>query len=157
MTRDVRVLGIGNTLMGDDGVGVVVARCLADLLPDDVTVVIGETAGMALEPHFEVADAIVVIDAIDAGEQPGAVYRFTPDEVGATQLRSNTVHGIGLPYLVTTSRMRGFHPEVIVYAVQVADVRPSADALSPEVAEAVSEVTRMVADEVGRLRERATR
>ena len=66
MTRDVRVLGIGNTLMGDDGVGSVVARELTGRLPDGVTVVVGETAGIALAPHFDKADAVVVVDALDA-------------------------------------------------------------------------------------------
>ncbi len=152
MTRDVRVIGVGNTLMGDDGVGSVVARAVADRVPDDVTVIVGETAGMQLAPHFMEADAVIVVDAIDARDEPGAVFRFDPDDVEATRMRSNTSHGIGLPYLVTSARMAGHYPEVVVFAVQVGDVRPQADTLSPAVAAAVPEVVRLVAEEAGHLR-----
>jgi hydrogenase maturation protease len=151
VTRDVRVLGIGNTLMGDDGVGSVVARRLSGLLPDSVTVVVGETAGIALAPHFDEADAVVVIDALDAKEPPGAVFRFDPDRVSSANLRSDTTHGIGLPYILASARLRGTCPYVIVYAVQVGDVRPVPDTLSPAVEEAVPAVVDMVCDEVARL------
>jgi hydrogenase maturation protease len=151
VTRDVRVLGIGNTLMGDDGVGSVVARRLSGLLPDAVTVVVGETAGIALAPHFDDADAVVVIDALDAKEPPGAVFRFDPDRISSAHLRSDTSHGIGLPYILASARMRGTCPEVVVYAVQVGDVRPVPDTLSPAVEEAVPAVVEMVRGEVARL------
>jgi hydrogenase maturation protease len=148
VTRDVRVLGIGNTLMGDDGVGSVVAHRLSEVLPGDVTVVVGETAGFALAPHFDEADTVIVVDALDADEEPGAVFRFDPDRVGSAKLRSDTSHGIGLPYIMLSARLRGTCPDVIVYAVQVGDVRPVPDTLSPAVQEAVPDVVEMVRAEV---------
>lgn len=108
-------------------------------------------AHMGLVRHFRESDAVVVIDAIDAGAAPGAVFRFDPDEAGVTELRSNNIHGMGVGYLLTNARLLGARPRVIVYAIQVGDVRPSDD-LTAEVAEACAEVGRMV---LGELRELA--
>jgi hydrogenase maturation protease len=133
--------------MGDDAVGVVVARRLAREHPGlPAEVVEGGMAGMGLVRHFLDSAALVVIDAIDAGAEPGAVFRFDPDEAGVTQLRSNNIHGMGLPHLLTNARLLGAWPRVVVYAVQVADVRPS-ERLSPAVESALPDLLRMVAEE----------
>lgn len=136
------VLGIGNELMGDDGVGPVVARMLTKRLGPEVEVVEAGLAGMALSKYFTSGAPLIVIDAIHTEAEPGAVFRFDPDECGISSLRSNTSHGHGLPYLITNARLAGHAPDVTVYAVQVGDVRPRPDTLSP----AVEQASRRVAD-----------
>jgi hydrogenase maturation protease len=151
--RRVAVLGVGNTLMCDDGVGVAVARALlADGgLPAGVEVVCGETAGMGLVGFFRDSDAVVFVDAIDVGEEPGTVFRFGPDEAGVTALRSNNIHGMGVGYLLTCARLAGADPEVVCVAVQVGDVRPLPDELTPPVAAALPKVVDLVRREAVRL------
>ena len=68
-----------------------------------------------------------------------------------TSLRSNNIHGMGVPHLVANARLTGADPEVIVYAVQVADVRPRPDRLSPAVAAAVPDVVAMIRADIARL------
>ncbi len=145
----VTVLGIGNTLMGDDGVGAIVARefALLDLGPD-VAVVERPNAEMGLLKHFLDSDVVIVVDALDAGSEPGAVFRFTPDQAGITSLRSNNIHGMGVGFLVTNARLSGIDPHVVVYGVQVGVVGPRADSLSEPVAEAVPHVVEMVRNEL---------
>jgi len=64
--------------MGDDGVGVRIAEeLLRRKLPSDVQVVVGSVAGMALVGHLLESDRVVFADAIDAGAEPGAVFRST--------------------------------------------------------------------------------
>jgi hydrogenase maturation protease len=175
----ITVIGVGNTLMGDDGVGVTVVRglltdgpsvagevpevgpvsagCgrhLPDALGPGVDVVLGESAGLALVKHFRESRAVIVVDGLDAtaqGAQPGEIFRFTPDEAQVTALRSNTIHATGVPQLVTHARLAGADPEVIVLAVQVGDVRPRPDELSEPVAAAAVRVRELVADELARL------
>ena len=169
--RRLTVIGVGNTLMGDDGVGVAVVRRLLaeaghDLTPEHggpiaagvgrhvpdafgpgLDAVVGETAGLGLIGHFRVSRTVVVVDALDAADQgaePGQVFRFDPDEAGVTALRSNNIHGMGVPHLVANARLTGADPEVVVYAVQVGDVRPRPDELTPEVAAAVPDVVAMI-------------
>lgn len=149
--RKAVILGIGNTLMGDDGVGPVVARACVLRVPDTCDVVIGETAGMALIPLFLQGVPLLVIDAIDVGAEPGEVFRFKPDDAGVTGLRSNTLHGCGLPYLITTARLRGCDPDVTVYGIQVGNVMPDPDTLSVPVADAVEFAIELVVRDARRI------
>lgn len=143
------IIGIGNTLMGDDGAGVAVARRLAErALPPDVAVVERANAEMALLQHFIESQRLVVVDALDAGAEPGAIFRFDPDEVGVTSLRSNNIHGMGVGFLITNARLWGARPSVIVYGIQVGDIRPRPDVLSPRVEKACTEVAEMIEREL---------
>jgi hydrogenase maturation protease len=144
----VTLLGIGNVEACDDGVGVEVVRRLERAADDlGARVVLGGMAGMGLVKYFLDSDVLVVVDAIDAEVAPGSVFRFDPDEAGVTQLRSNNIHNMGLPHLVTNARLLGADPRVVVYAVQVGEVGPG-DTLTPPVAAAASEVELMVAEEL---------
>lgn len=144
----VRVIGLGNTLMGDDGVGVRVAEELAsrDLGPD-TEVVNGGTDGMALTRHFVEADAVIVIDAITTGDEPGSVFRFRPEDVQMERLRSHTSHGLSLPAILFATQLQGELPLVIVYAIEICNTACGFDTLSPDVEAAVPEVAEMVAGE----------
>jgi len=149
----VAIIGIGNTLMGDDGLGVHIAEKLADAFPDaaerGVDICAGHTAGMGLMPQVMAAEKVVFVDAVDAGDEPGSVFRLDPDAAGLTGLRSNTSHGVGVSYLVTGARLQGHWPEFVVYAVQIGDVMAGPDTLSPGVAAAVADVVGMLAEEAG--------
>jgi hydrogenase maturation protease len=151
--RRVAVLGIGNSLMCDDGVGVAVVRHLLAEggLPEGVETVLGETAGMGLVSYFREFDGVVFVDAIDLDDEPGAVFRFGPDEAGVTELRSNNIHGMGVGYLMTCARLAGADPDVVCVAVQVGDVRPLPDELTPQVAASVPRVAQIVRAEAVRL------
>lgn len=151
--RSVAVLGIGNTLMGDDGAGVAAAFRLrsAGGLPSRVEVVLGETAGMALLRYFCDCDAVVFLDAIDAGTTPGSIFRFGPDEAGMTETRSNNIHGMGLPHLLASARLLGHDPEIVCLAVQVGDVRPRPGAFSAEVEAALPQLAELARAEAVRL------
>ncbi|NCO65334.1 MAG: hypothetical protein COW32_10615 [Candidatus Aquicultor secundus] len=145
----ITVLGIGNTLMGDDGVGAAVVRDLsAEIDEPNVTMIVGETAGMGLVKHFRDSDIVIVVDSIATEAEPGTIFRFNPDEAGVLNLRSNNIHGMGVAYLVTNARLTGANPEVIVFGVQVGDVRPRDSELTPPVATAARRVCQLVLDEL---------
>jgi hydrogenase maturation protease len=140
---------LGNTLMADDGVGVAVIDSLADDdLGPGVELVSGATAGMALVHHFVDSDLVIVIDAISTEAEPGAIFRFDPDDAGVMNLRSNNIHGMGLPYMVTAARLKGARPEVLVFAVQVEDVSPRDMQLSAPVAAAAVRVRELILEEL---------
>ena len=145
----IAVIGLGNTLMGDDGVGVQVVEGLKPLVEGPVDCVTGETAGMALVGYFLEYDYVIVADAISAGSAPGAIFRFGPDEAGVMQLRSHNSHGMGISYLVTAARLKGADPKVRIFAVQVGDVSPRDHELSPQVARAVPQAVRFILSELG--------
>lgn len=82
--KDMLVLGIGNPLLGDDGLGVEVVRRLSKRKgPPFVEFLDGGTAGLYLLPHLEGRSHVLIVDAIDFGGRPGQVVRLRPAEIPA--------------------------------------------------------------------------
>jgi hydrogenase maturation protease len=111
----VLVMGIGNTLLQDDGVGVHVAEQFRASLPPDspITVLDGGTIGLSLLPELEDADAVVIVDASEMDEQPGTVRQFLDGEIDR-QLsgKRRTVHEVALADLFAAAEIRGRSPAV---------------------------------------------
>lgn len=152
--KRITIIGIGNTLMGDDGIGVAVVQNLLPIIPSvdfpglDIGIVVGEVAGMSLIRYFRESDVVIVVDAIDSKSDPGAVFRFSPDDVGLVRLRSNNIHGMGVPHLIANARLIGVNPEVVIFAVQVGDVRPMDGILTSPVKSSISSVRELILKEL---------
>jgi len=118
------VIGVGNTLRGDDGVGVHVARALArQPLPDNVEVLDGGTEGLSLLFEMERADRVVLIDAADMQRPPGEARTFDAAQLEqGTKLRFSSLHGMGVAEVLKLARSVGVEPEVTVLAIQPGDV-----------------------------------
>ncbi len=135
------VVGIGSTIRRDDGVGVRAARRFKARSSNSVDVIELGTAGLSLLDFVEGFDRLVVIDAIVTGAPPGTVYQLTGEEV------TKTVHlGIGheadLPTALSLGRKlsRRMPADVVVVAVEAADITTFSEELTPEVASAMPEV-----------------
>jgi hydrogenase maturation protease len=142
------VLGIGNVLMGDEGVGVEVVRRLEGLpLPEGVECVDGGTVSFVLLEPMRRADRIVLVDAAVDETPPGTIRRLTP-RFSRDYPPSLTAHDIGLKDLLDAFHLMGDPPEVVLFAITVRPpVEPRLD-LSLPVAAAVPEVVRRVLEEV---------
>jgi hydrogenase maturation protease len=144
------VLGIGNVLMGDEGVGVEVVRRLQGLpLPAGVECLDGGTGSFALLEPMGRAALIILVDAAIDEAPPGSVRRLTP-RFSRDYPRSLTAHDIGLKDLLDAFHLLGEPPPVVLYAVSV---RPPAEPgldLSAPVAAAVPGVVRRVLGELRR-------
>ena len=81
MREDLVILGVGNLLMSDDGVGIHAARQLAMDPPEGVCVVDAGTDYLSALPFLEHARRALVLDAVRGGAAPGTVHRFGPDEI----------------------------------------------------------------------------
>jgi hydrogenase maturation protease len=137
------VLGIGNSLLADDGVGVHAIRCLREAVPEpDIEWLDAGTLNFTLLPYLERARALVVIDAADLREPPGTVRTWQGEDmdrvVGAG--RRNSVHQAGLADLLGMARLRDClpaHRALITVQPQRIDWGES---LSPPVAAALPAV-----------------
>jgi hydrogenase maturation protease len=140
----VLVLGVGNLLVGDEGVGVHVAQLLQQReWPEYVKVVDGGTGGFRLLDLLQSAPRVILIDATRDGLWPGSVNHFHavqpsdfPPALGA--------HDIGLKALLTAASLLGELPEIEVITISVDDLGPTTMGLSPEVAAAIPVVERLV-------------
>jgi hydrogenase maturation protease len=146
--KKIVVLGIGNLLRGDDGVGVHAVRALEKMaLPPEVEVVDSGTSPELLQ-HFDTAGKLVVIDAMDTGDKPGSIYRFRLDELKTEPQGMASAHDIGLMSLINLARLSGRKiPETVFIGVQPASLDISLE-LSADIAASLPAVTRLVMDEV---------
>lgn len=138
------VLGIGNVLMGDEGVGVHVVRRLEEAgLPDHVSVLDGGTGGFHLLSELASHDPVVMIDATMDGQAPGTVSVIEP-RYASDFPRTLTAHDIGLRDLIVSATLLGQLPQMRLVTVSIADVQPMQLSLSAPVEGAVSRVVEKV-------------
>ena len=133
------VLGLGNVIMGDEGVGVHVVRALEKhTLPDGVECLDGGTGGFILLEPLQNAGHIILIDAAADGNPPGTVTRTTP-RFSSDYPPTLTAHDIGVKDLLDAFYMQGGTREVVLYAISIDPLQSISMELSSEVAGAVQE------------------
>ena len=144
----VLILGIGNTLMGDEGVGVSVVNELEKAaLPENVELLDGGTGSFLLLEPMQSAEKVILIDATIDDAPAGTVRRLRP-RYTKDYPRTLTAHDIGLKDLLDTFYLLGEKPDVTLFAVSIADLQDMTIELSPELLPIVPEVARMVLEEV---------
>jgi hydrogenase maturation protease len=150
------VLGIGNTLLGDEGAGVYAVRalCARRPIPSDVLFVDGGTLSFTLAPVIEQAQALIVIDAAELSAAPGTVRVFVNGEMdeflGAH--RKSSVHEVSLIDLLSVARLTDKLPErraLIGIQPQYIDW---ADSPTPAVARAIDSTCNLTMDLIERWR-----
>ncbi|MFN8062987.1 MAG: hydrogenase maturation protease [Vicinamibacterales bacterium] len=150
------VLGVGNVLMGDEGVGVHAAVTFAaEPWPDHVSFLDGGTGGFHLLSYLQDYRRVIMIDATLDDAPPGTVTTLRPRY--ATDFpRSLSAHDIGLRDLVEAAALLGPLPDMTLITVSVAAVQPMVLALSASIEAAIPLLRRrlaelVVADGVGSL------
>ena len=119
-TKPILVLGIGNILKADDGVGVhAIEKMRDEIASDEVEVFDGGTAGLDLLSVVASRRMVLVVDAVDGGGDPGTLYRFTPEDISDTLLRWDSLHQVGLLETLRMALLTGRGPkETIIIGVQ---------------------------------------
>jgi len=143
----VLVLGVGNTLMSDDGVGVRLLERLQSTAPPmaEVDYVDAGTLSFILLPRIQACDALIVLDAAHLDETPGAMRTLTgPDMDEFLRTARCSVHEVGIRDLLDLARLTDSLPERRAFVgIQPKEIGWG-DALSPEVAAAVPEAVARV-------------
>jgi hydrogenase maturation protease len=143
------VIGLGNLVHSDDGVGIhAIHRLQADpRVPPEVRLIDGGTQGLSLIPHISGIARLLVIDAVDIGEKPGTVVRL--DGKSLDGLRGKpTVHQLGFADMMIALKLLGDAPEeVVVLGVQPLSTEWSAE-LTPVVQSALDRLPDLVIAQV---------
>ncbi len=143
------VMGVGNLLMGDEGVGVHAARQLAsEPVPSAVEVLDGGTGGFHLLSLFAEYDPIILIDATQDGDPPGTVKLVKP-KFASDFPRTLSAHDVGLRDLLETAQLLGPLPTLYLITVSIGELQEMSVELSPSIAGAVGEVLRVVREILG--------
>ena len=154
------ILGIGNTLLADEGVGIVAMQALAARFGEhqDMEFLDGGTLSFTLAVPISECDALLVIDAAELGATPGTVRCFEGEEMDRFlgENRKSSVHEVGLLDLRSISMLTGHWPrQRALIGVQPAFVGWG-EALTPEVAAALPEVCNVASKLVENFFEQST-
>jgi hydrogenase maturation protease len=144
----VLVLGIGNILLSDEGVGVKAVEELQSRYncPDTVEIVDGGTVGFELLPYFENRSHILIIDAVKTGNKPGTIVRI--DDPPAFFQKKVSPHQIGLADVMGIAVITDNMPQhIALFGIEPKELSTGLE-LSPEVAKNLRQLVNMVVDEL---------
>jgi len=149
----VLVLGVGNLLLKDDGVGVHVINALRDTpFPDNVQLIDAGTVSHQLISLFHETDYLILIDAVSANDVPGSIYKFSPDDMNFIPSGYKmSLHEMTLIDILQMTEMTGAKPEAVIIGVQPKDVSSWSLELSDEVEAVVPKVKELVLEELKRI------
>ena len=134
------ILGIGNLLLGDEGIGVVAVRYLeAEGFAARAELVDGGTGGFHLLGLFSGRPHLILIDATDDGRPPGTVTRLQP-RYASDYPRTLSAHDIGLRDLIESAALLGAMPRVDLITISVGPLQPMTLELTPAVRAALPQI-----------------
>ena len=141
------VLGLGNLLLGDEGVRVHVVRRLQELKPDlpGVEVIDGGTAGFELLPFFKEAERVIVVDAARGGPS-GSVYRLRLEDL-SNEGTSISLHQLSFREVLRAAELLEIKPEVVIIGIEPERIAPGLE-LSPAVEAALPRAVALVLEEL---------
>jgi hydrogenase maturation protease len=145
------VLGLGNTLHSDDGIGPqAIERLRSDpRVPADVSLIEGGTLGLELLTYIWDCSYLLVLDAVDVGQAPGTLVRMSGQEL-QTLPGTGSVHQLGVADLLVALRVLASRtPEVVLLGVQPANTEWGTE-LSPAVAAVLPALADAAVEEVCR-------
>lgn len=147
------VLGLGNPTLTDDAVGLAVAREARKTVDNEhVAVREASVGGLSLLHLAEGYDRVIIIDAFENGAgRPGQIHRLSPDDVHWS-LRPAWTRGVPFATALELARRLGMHipTDVVILAIEAADVETFGEELTPSVAAAVPRVVELVLQELVR-------
>ena len=153
MEKPVVVLGLGNPVMADEGIGVYLVERVRESAAEypAVDFVDAGTSGLSILHHIEGRRKAVVIDCAFMDEPPGAIRRFTPEEVRSTKvLAHQSLHEADLLRIIAMARQLGQAPdEIVIFGIQPERVEFS-QGLSRTLAEKIDEYVSMILQELRR-------
>lgn len=138
--NSVLVLGVGNYLMGDEGMGVHVTQRLAEReLPPGAAVLDGGTGGFHLMGIFEQYEVVILIDATIDGQLAGTIRLLEP-RFASDFPRSMSTHDIGLRDVIEALQITGRLPKIYLITISAEDMEPMTIKLSAAVQESVAQI-----------------
>ncbi len=143
------ILGVGNLLLSDEGIGIHAVKKLLETerLPEDVEIIDGGTAGLNLLYYLEGVDRLVIIDAVETGGPPGTMVRLAGDKIPAYMALKVSPHEITLPDFLAAAKLRDLYPrEVVVWGMQPESLEVGID-LSPSLAAKLDTLVDLVVGE----------
>jgi hydrogenase maturation protease len=152
-SEQILVLGVGNLLLTDEGVGIRVIERLDELyeFPENVSVLDGGVLGLSLLGVISEADHLIVVDAVKNGMEPGSLYRLEGDQVPRRILAKNSLHQVDFLETLASCEALDKVPETVILGVEPQDIENLSIELTPLIQERVDALVDMALKELDRL------
>lgn len=150
-TDRILVLGVGNILLKDEGVGVRVLEALIDQyqFPENVRLVDGGTQGLWLMATLQDVDHLIVIDAVLGRGEPGTIYRLERDDLPKGLRSKQSAHDSDLVEALNLCSLIGVGPQtVVVVGIEPEDIQPFGLELTERIGAKVEELILRVIEEL---------
>jgi hydrogenase maturation protease len=149
--EEILILGIGNILLGDEGIGVHAVRIMeVKAWPGHISFLDGGTGGFHLLSIFQQYKKIILIDATLDGNEPGRVSLLKP-KYAKDFPQTLSAHDIGLRDLLQSSALLGFLPEIYLITISISENQPLSMDLSPELQPCLVEIEGIVNELIGKI------
>lgn len=144
------ILGVGNILFTDEGIGVRALEWLQEhyAFPENVTLVDGGTLGMGLMDALLQCDRVYVLDAVLGDGKPGSIYRLTDEDLRKSLSFRDSLHQTDLVDTLIYCDILGHRPEGVVYGMEPFDYQTMELGLSPVCRDAVPELAASLVTEL---------
>jgi hydrogenase maturation protease len=151
--NQITVLGVGNILFRDEGVGIRVIEQLMEKygFPENVSLVDGGVLGLSLLGVISEADRLIVVDAIRNGGSPGDLYRLVGEEIPKRVFAKNSLHQVDLLEALTLCQALDRVPETVIIGIEPEDISTLSIDLSEAIHSRIDHMVEMVLDELDRL------
>ncbi len=136
-SESILVLGVGNYLMGDEGVGVHLIQQMAKMdLPDYLDILDGGTGGFLLLSCFEAYQTVIFVDATMDGKEEGTISLIRP-KFASDFPSALSVHDVGLKDMIEAVYLMDSKPNIPLFTISIKEMVPMTIELSPKVDEAI--------------------
>jgi hydrogenase maturation protease len=142
----IAIMGIGNLLLKDEGIGVHVVQILQERnnLPDHVEIVDAGTAALDVLQMLGQVDRLIVIDAVKGGCEPGTLYKFKPDDIRSTNRATTSLHQLGFIEALNIVEKLGNAPrDVTIIGVEPKEIEIGLE-LSAEIAGKIPQIVQLI-------------
>ena len=142
------IVGVGNMLLKDEGIGVHTARALQQIdIPQGTKIIDGGTSP-DLPYYLKDVDKLIIIDAVKAGGQPGTIYRFHPNDLNIESEGAISVHELSVEQSLRTMRLMGREPkETVIIGIEPKEIDWGTE-LSAELQQKIPEIINIVLSEI---------
>ncbi|MFZ5986066.1 MAG: hydrogenase maturation protease [Bacillota bacterium] len=120
---DTAVIGIGNILQRDDGMGVHVIKQLENQgLPSAIELVDGGTSTLNMLSYFMDYNRVIIVDCLRGGLEPGTIYKIKPQDIKKYKKENLSIHDVQILDVVNMANMMGKFPEVIIFGIEPKEI-----------------------------------
>ena len=145
LEKNILILGVGNILLSDEGIGVhVIQKLLAMDLPPEIEVVDGGTGGYELINFFRNKKKVIIVDCMKLGDPPGTIIQAAPCDLELQWQSTFSVHQSGLRELLHQASLLEPHPEIVILGI----VPKNINKLSMNLSEAMESILDRIVQKV---------